>query len=470
MKKHKTDAVYFKADDDAVYVDTFEVDLSKVESFVAIYPSPDNVVPVSEASDVVLDGCFIGACTTAEEELIIGALVLSAGLKRGMIPVKHGRRLVVPGSKPIRHRLETLGLINIYKRAGFKIGVPGCSMCVGQGVDQAAPGEKWMSSQNRNFQNRMGPGNLPISSECQMLTSTLGSLAYLGSAATVAASSFSMTISDPRPFLEIIDLEFLEKCLGYQPFEDPGPEMGPKLSYDEPYGVESQDAKEVLDTSCRRLSTAGTQAAKSTQDANNMKGKILALGDFIDTDAIIPSKFLAGSTTNEDLGSHCMEFFMPEFRRMVKDGLNIIVAGDSFGVGSSRDVAVNALLGAGVQCVIAKSFAFIYARNQPNIGLLGIVIEDDDFYAVAQHGTEINIDLDNSEVRCGGKAFHFQLSEMEKQLIAAGGLTEAFKKFGTEVFDALCRRKAVAQSQVIADIENLKQFENGSPGRLTPRS
>jgi len=158
LKKHKSDAIYFKADEDATYAETFEVDLSKVESFVAIHPSPDNVVPVGEASHVVLDGCFIGACTTAEEDLILGALVLSAGLDRGFRPVNHGRRLVVPGSKPIRHKLEKLGLVDIYKRAGFRVGVPGCSMCVAQGIDQAAPGENWITSQNRNFKNRMGKG------------------------------------------------------------------------------------------------------------------------------------------------------------------------------------------------------------------------------------------------------------------------------------------------------------------------
>ena len=158
LKRHKKEAVYFKADEDAVYADSFEIDLSEVESFVAIHPSPDNVVPVSETTDVALDGCFIGACTTAEEDLIIGGLVLSAGLESGLTPAKHGRRLVVPGSKPIRHKMEVIGLLDAYRRAGFKVGVPGCSMCVGQGVDQAAPGEKWLSSQNRNFRNRMGPG------------------------------------------------------------------------------------------------------------------------------------------------------------------------------------------------------------------------------------------------------------------------------------------------------------------------
>jgi homoaconitase/3-isopropylmalate dehydratase large subunit len=105
-----------------------------------------------------LDGCFIGACTTAREDLVLGALVLEAGLKRGMKPVAHGKRKVVPGSRPILHDLKVRGLADIYERAGFEIGVPGCSYCVGMSADKAAAGEVWLSSQNRNFENRMGPG------------------------------------------------------------------------------------------------------------------------------------------------------------------------------------------------------------------------------------------------------------------------------------------------------------------------
>jgi 3-isopropylmalate dehydratase small subunit len=151
-----------------------------------------------------------------------------------------------------------------------------------------------------------------------------------------------------------------------------------------------------------------------------------------------------------------MEFFMPEFRQLVKDGQNIVVGGVGFGCGSSRDVAVNALLGAGIQCVIAKSFAFIYARNQPNIGLLGITITDEEFYAVAKQGVDITIDVGRSRVKCGGQTFPFQLSDMEKQLIAAGGLTEAFKKFGKQLFSTLCRPSPGKSKNAIADIENLK--------------
>jgi homoaconitase/3-isopropylmalate dehydratase large subunit len=89
---------------------------------------------------------------------VLAALVLEEGLKRGLSPVKRGKRKVVPGSKPIIQNLRNWGLDEIYHRAGFEMGVPGCSYCVGMSADQAAPGERWLSSQNRNFKNRMGPG------------------------------------------------------------------------------------------------------------------------------------------------------------------------------------------------------------------------------------------------------------------------------------------------------------------------
>ncbi|KAF2113434.1 hypothetical protein BDV96DRAFT_601591 [Lophiotrema nucula] len=121
--------------------------------------------------------------------------------------------------------------------------------------------------------------------------------------------------------------------------------------------------------------TIGLQ--NSHRPSEVIQGRIMRLGDFIDTDAtaynmqVAPSKFLASCTTNEALGAHCMEFFLPDFRKQVKDVQNIIVAGSGFGCGSSREVAVNALLGAGVQ-------------NQPNVGLLGATITDDRLFELAQ--------------------------------------------------------------------------------------
>lgn len=114
------------------------------------------MVPVTETLGKKLDGCFIGACTTAEEDLVLAALVLRAGIAR-KLALSPGIRHVTPGSLPIVKRLQHLGLLDVYEQAGFSRGAPGCSYCVGV-VDVAKPGSVWLSSQNRNFHNRMGKG------------------------------------------------------------------------------------------------------------------------------------------------------------------------------------------------------------------------------------------------------------------------------------------------------------------------
>ncbi|RWA08597.1 hypothetical protein EKO27_g6512 [Xylaria grammica] len=483
-RKHRSNAVYFRADPDAEYAGQHVIDLSQVTSFVALCPSPDNVVPVTELQDYELDGCFIGACTTAEEDLIIGALVLQAGLNQGLEPVGEGRRVVVPGSRPIRRKLEDLGLLEVYRRAGFSIGVPGCSMCIGQGTDQAHPGEHWLSSQNRNFKNRMGPG----------------SIGNIAAAATVAASSFSMRITDPQSLLDQLNLDELAKFISYNPIKD-SPAILEKfhlqnenesgatdnthagtITYSEPYGLDAEEKSSTETTGqqpahtdsvplTKSISSPAQEESSAKADPNmaaTVKGKVMRLGDFIDTDAIIPTSFLHLCETDEEFGSHCMEYFMPEFRDLAQNqGHSVIVAGKGFGVGSSRDVAVNALKGCGIKCVIAESFAFIYARNQPNIGILGIQVprgsDGKSLYDIAQMGSEIEVDLTASVIRCGGSEFHFELSAMEKQLIQVGGIKKAFERFGKGLFNQLCKPQdptpqgRVTRSKLgtVADIEAL---------------
>ncbi|KAI3327942.1 aconitase iron-sulfur domain-containing protein [Xylariaceae sp. AK1471] len=484
-RKYREDAVFFRPDPDAEYAEQCTIDLSQVTSFVALYPSPDNVAPVTDLSDYELDGCFIGACTTAEEDLIIGALVLQAGLDQGFEPANKGRRLVVPGSRPTRRKLEDLGLLDVYRRAGFNVGVPGCSMCIGQGTDKAQPGEHWLSSQNRNFKNRMGQH----------------SIGNIAAAATVTASSFAMRVTDPQPLLDKLDLGLLTKYLRYNPIKE-SPAILKKfhlqakeesevksdevngIAYHEPYGLDAEEE----DKSCTE--TVGHQAVhddsgrlsdtvpspqqdlsltKPYPDTRGViKGKVMRLGDFIDTDAIIPTDFLHLCETDDEFGSHCMQFFMPEFRDLAQNqDHSIIVAGKGFGVGSSREVAVNALKGCGIKCVIAESFAFIYARNQPNLGLLGIRVPGEGdakkLYDIAQMGTEIEVDTTASVIRCGGHEFHFELSAIEKQLIQVGGIMKAFERFGKGLFDKLCQPENSNPQKTlmghgagaVADIESL---------------
>ncbi|KAG0246286.1 Isocitrate/isopropylmalate dehydrogenase-domain-containing protein [Mortierella sp. GBAus27b] len=398
--QHKNSALYFKADEDAQYAETHVIDLSKVESLVALYPNPDDCVPVDEAAGTKLDGCFIGACTTAEEDLILAALVLEAGLKKGLVPALGGKRKVTPGSVPIVAKLRRLGLLKIYEQAGFEVGAPGCSYCIAVAADQAGEGEVWLSSQNRNFRNRMGKG-------------AIGNLA---SAATVAASSFDMKIRNPRDLMDAIDRTRYEEML------EMWIEKGKPVVYSEPAPIyyDEKTADKSLPPPPPSFSAT-------------IKGKVQRFEDHIDTDAIIPAQFMPG-TSDEDLGTHAFQFVKAEFRDLVKQGYDIVVGGVGFGSGSSREEAPRALRGAGVKAVIAKSYAFIYARNQPNMSLLGIILEDEAFYKDAQEGAEVSIDVKDRKIHCAGKSYSFGLSLMEERLLAGGGVTEMYKTYGKKLF------------------------------------
>ena len=101
------------------------------------------------------------------------------------------------------------------------------------------------------------------------------------------------------------------------------------------------------------------------------------------------------------------------------------------------------MLGCGVQCVIAKSFSFIFARNQPNLGLAGITIADESFHEAAKDGSEITIDLEKSIINLNGRTYDFQLSQMEKELFNHGGIASAFGKFGNKLFEVICTPKGL---------------------------
>lgn len=268
---HRSNSRYFRPDEGCTYAESFTIDLSKVEPFVAKYPSPDDVVPVSDVAGTHLDGVFIGACTTAEEDLVMGALVLQAGLDAGLKPVTRGHRRVVPGSRPIADFLRRTGLANIYEQAGFTIGLPGCSYCVGMGADMAAPGEVWLSSQNRNFENRMGKGSF-------------GSLA---SAATVAASSFDMAITSPDSLVAQIADSVWEKVKGKGSLHDSI--TLPEPHWVEPPGADADEGSEVdslEDGDKSDGSENGDESSAETAALGTIKSKVYRLGDFVDTDAV----------------------------------------------------------------------------------------------------------------------------------------------------------------------------------------
>ncbi|KAL1970127.1 hypothetical protein VTN77DRAFT_6532 [Rasamsonia byssochlamydoides] len=407
-KKHRSSSLYFRPDPNARYAASYDIDLAQLQHFVALYPSPDNVVPVTEAELPPLQGCFIGACTTTEEDLILAALVLREGLKMGLKPCDHGLRRVTPGSIPIVNRLKELGLLQVYEDAGFVIGAPGCSYCVGMGADKAGRGEVWLSSQNRNYRDRMG----------------VGSIANIASAATVAASSFSMTLQDPQPLLDRIDFAAYNASRAFpqdQVLEEP--------TYIEPTIVPSDSSNS---------SNSSAAATPPTRNAlpDIIRGKIQRFGDHVDTDSVIPTDRCMAPTT-ELLGRGAFCYTRSDFYDKAQAGSCVVVAGKCFGTGSSREPAPRALQAAGIKAVVAKSFAFIYGRNQANNGLLGIKVQDEEFYRLAQEDEEIEIDLAAQVIRCRGKTFTFRLDPIERQLLECGGLMAVYQRFGKELFREL---------------------------------
>lgn len=129
-------------------------------------------------------------------------------------------------------------------------------------------------------------------------------------------------------------------------------------------------------------------------DLHKLKGKVWKLGDDVDTDLIIAARYL-NSSEPEHLAAHCLEVLIPELTQKVQQG-DILVAGKNFGCGSSREHAPIAIKGAGVSCVIAKSFARIFYRNCINIGLP--ILECSEAVDAVQDGDSLQVDLERGKI------------------------------------------------------------------------
>ena len=157
------------------------------------------------------------------------------------------------------------------------------------------------------------------------------------------------------------------------------------------------------------------------------QGRVWKFGDNIDTDAIIPARYLNTSDPGE-LAAHCMEDADPEFVNKIKPG-DIILGGENFGCGSSREHAPIAIKAAGISCVIAKSFARIFYRNSFNMGLP--IFESAQLWTAIAEGEEICLDSSLGQISTLTGNLTFSINPIPpfmEQLIAAGGLMKHIAK------------------------------------------
>jgi homoaconitate hydratase family protein len=164
------------------YERTVEIDASRLQPLIACPPDVNNVVPVEEVEHVKIDQVFLGTCTNGR----LDDLEIAANILRGRTISPQTRMVVVPASREVYLEAMRLGYLEIFARAGASVGTPGCGPCIGRHFGVLAPGERALTTMNRNFTGRMGDPTSEI---------------YLGSPATVAATALTGHITDPRNFL-----------------------------------------------------------------------------------------------------------------------------------------------------------------------------------------------------------------------------------------------------------------------------
>lgn len=167
---------------DPQYDEVVEIDASNLTPLVACPPDVNNVVPVRDVESIHVDQVFLGTCTNGR----LDDLAIAASILKGRRVHPSTRMVIIPASREIQLEALRRGYIETFIEAGVSVGTPGCGPCIGRHFGVLAPGERALTTMNRNFTGRMGDPTAEI---------------YLGSPATVAASALTGHITDPREFL-----------------------------------------------------------------------------------------------------------------------------------------------------------------------------------------------------------------------------------------------------------------------------
>ncbi len=179
----RTDRAYpMLAPRKARYERVVEIDVSGLQPLIACPPDVNNVVPVEEVENVKIDQVFLGTCTNGR----LDDLAIAASIMHGKTIHPQIRMVVVPASREVYLEAMRLGYLETFVRAGASVGTPGCGPCIGRHYGVLAPGERALTTMNRNFTGRMGDPSAEI---------------YLASPATAAVTALTGHITDPRNFL-----------------------------------------------------------------------------------------------------------------------------------------------------------------------------------------------------------------------------------------------------------------------------
>ncbi len=391
-----------KADGDADYDERIEIDLSELEPLIAQPHMPDNVVKVRDIAGQEVHQVVVGSCTNSSYKDISTVAQMLKG-KKVHANVSMG---LLPGSKQILRKLVQTGELDILLEAGVRILESSCGACIGMGFSPQTQGVT-LRTFNRNFLGRTG---------------TKDGQAYLCSPEVATAAAITGKVTPPQdlgiaaPLVDINTRFPIDDSMVLPPAEDPdkveiirGPNIQP-LPLNE--GIPDKFLASV----------------------------IIKVGDDITTDHIMPAgaKILPLRSNIPKISEHVFEVVDATFpERAKKAGIGVIVGGENYGQGSSREHAALAPMYLGIRAVLVKSFARIHLANLINFGILPLTFENPADYDTIDQDDQLQIDLAGIE---SGKitvshtsknktysALH-PLSAREIDIVKAGGALAYVKK------------------------------------------
>ncbi len=387
------------ADEGADYDEQIEIDLSTLEPLIAKPSSPGNVVPVREVAGIKVDQAIVGSSVNSSfRDLMVAAKMLD------------GRRVhpevnfhVNPGSRQVIENVAQQGGLISFLTAGARVHEPGCQGCIGMG-QAPGTGEVSLRTFPRNFPGRSG---------------TKDDKVYLCSPETATAAAISGVITDPRDFA---------KEMAYPRIEDPK-----KYSIDERAIIFPSDSLRttaiVRGPNIRPLSDLA--ALPNTLTAET----VLKVGDNISTDAIMPAgnKVLPLRSNIEAISEFVFSAIDPNFAKESRArGDVVVIGGENYGQGSSREHAALAPRYLGVRAKIVKSFARIHKSNLCNFGIVPLTFKDPSDYDKMVKGTKVvfpdirmRIERGDTDipVEVGGAVIMTKLdvSDRQRKHLLAGG-------------------------------------------------
>ncbi|MCC6063602.1 MAG: aconitate hydratase [Thermocrinis sp.] len=362
------DWVEILPDPDAEYDEIIEIDLSQLEPLIACPHSPDNVVPVREVEGIKVDQVVIGSCTNSSFVDLTRAAKLLEGRKVHPDVIF----AVAPGSKQALELITQNGALLTFLKAGARILESACGPCIGMGFAPPSGGVS-VRSFNRNFEGRSGTPDAKV---------------YLASPEVCVACAIAGEIIDPRKLgIPWVKVEMPERFpYGDEAFIEPLPE---------------EEAKKVEIYRGPNIKPL----PEFDELPESIEGEVsLIVGDNITTDHIMPAgaKILPLRSNIYAISEYVYHYVDPDFVKRAKEirdqkgKANIIVGGENYGQGSSREHAALAPRFLGVRAVIAKSFARIHHANLVNFGIVPLEFKNKEDYHKFSLGDELLIpDLKN---------------------------------------------------------------------------